>query len=155
MELDIPGFGRVILKHLVTDFTGTLSTDGELLPGVEELLDVLGISLKVHVLTADTFNMAKTELAGVKCALTTLSGSDIVEQKMSYVASLGAESVAAIGNGNNDRLMLKAAKIGIAVIEKEGCSVRAIENADIVVRSIHEALRLLVNPNRCLATLRM
>jgi hypothetical protein len=27
-ELDIPGFGNVILKHLVTDFTGTLSVDG-------------------------------------------------------------------------------------------------------------------------------
>lgn len=154
MELNIPGFGRIILKHLVADFTGTLSTDGELLPGVEDLLDALGISMKVHVLTADTFKMATTELAGVNCTLTILSGADIAEQKMSYIETLGAENVVAIGNGNNDRLMLKAARIGIAVIEKEGCAVSAIVSADIAVRSIHEALRLLVNPNRCLATLR-
>ena len=35
LELDIPGFGLVRLEHLVSDFTGTLSVDGRLLPGVK------------------------------------------------------------------------------------------------------------------------
>ncbi len=36
-ELDIPGFGSVRLEHLVSDFTGTLSVDGKLFPGVDAL----------------------------------------------------------------------------------------------------------------------
>jgi len=34
LEIAVPGFGPVRLAHLVSDFTGTLSVDGELLPGV-------------------------------------------------------------------------------------------------------------------------
>ena len=34
-SVDIPGFGEVKVEYLVSDFTGTLSVDGELLPGVE------------------------------------------------------------------------------------------------------------------------
>ncbi|NMC74942.1 MAG: hypothetical protein GYA56_11410 [Geobacteraceae bacterium] len=57
-------------------------------------------------------------------------------------------------NGNNDRLMLKAARLGIAVCEGEGCAVAALMNADIQARSIGEALGLLLNPKRLKATLR-
>lgn len=38
-ELDIPGFGFVRLEHLVSDFTGTLSVGGRLLPWVREGLN--------------------------------------------------------------------------------------------------------------------
>jgi len=38
-ELDIPGFGLIKLEHLVSDFTGTLSVDGRLLPGVKKRLN--------------------------------------------------------------------------------------------------------------------
>ena len=154
MELDIPGFGTLHLQHLVTDYTGTLSVDGSLLPGVAELLAELGQSLTVHVLTADTFGKARVELAGVACAIHILSGSDVAEQKERYIGALGADKVVAVGNGNNDRLMLKAARLGIAVIEGEGCAVSALVNADIAVRNINEALGLLTNPKRSLATLR-
>lgn len=37
-ELDISDFGFIRLEHLVSDFTGTLSIDGKLLPGVKERL---------------------------------------------------------------------------------------------------------------------
>ena len=39
LKVDIPGFGTVRLKHLVSDFTGTLSEDGKLVPGVKEMLN--------------------------------------------------------------------------------------------------------------------
>ena len=32
LEVDIPGFGQVNLKHLASDFTGTLSMHGGLAP---------------------------------------------------------------------------------------------------------------------------
>ena len=34
-SVDIPGFGEVRVEYLVSDFTGTLSVDGALLPEFE------------------------------------------------------------------------------------------------------------------------
>ena len=155
LEIDIPGFGFVRLEHLVSDFTGTLSVDGRLLPGVKETLNNVARIVKVHILTADTFGSARTACAGVDCSLSVLSGEIIDIQKERYVRELGAESVIAVGNGNNDRKMLTAARIGVAVIEGEGCSVNAILSAGICVRSIHDALGLLLSPDRIRATLRL
>ncbi|MEW6214921.1 MAG: HAD hydrolase family protein [Nitrospirota bacterium] len=153
-EIDIPGFGFVRLKHLVSDFTGTLSVDGRLLQGVRGQLNEIAKFLKVHILTADTFGKAKEELNGINCEIHILSGEDHDVQKEEYVKKLGAESVVAFGNGNNDRKMLKAARIGIAVSQGEGCAVDAIMAADIHVTSADIGLDLLLHPKRCKATLR-
>ena len=74
--------------------------------------------------------------------------------KGEYVDMLGAEKVIALGNGKNDRRMLKAARIGVAVCLKEGCATEAITSADILVISPVDALDLLLKPKRCKATLR-
>lgn len=153
-ELNIPGFGPVRLSHLVSDFTGTLSVDGRLIPGVREQLNKIAGFLKVHILTADTFGMAKTELEGINCEIHILEGINHDAQKESYVKQLVAEHVIAFGNGNNDRKMLKAARVGIAVCLKEGCATDSIKAADIFVSSITDGLDLLLNPNRMKATLR-
>ncbi len=153
-EIDIPGFGFVRLEHLVSDFTGTLSVDGKLLSGVKERLNKISEFLKVHILTADTFGKAKVELKGINCEIHILKGKDHDIQKEEYVKKLGAGSVVAFGNGNNDRKMLNAAKIGIAVCLNEGCSKDAIASADVFVISIIDALDLLLHPKRLKATLR-
>ncbi len=153
-DLMCPGFGRVELRHCVTDFTGTLSVDGRLLPGVREGLNALAKVVTVHVLTADTFGMARAELAGVDCEVYILSGENHDVQKEEFVRELGADSVIAMGNGNNDRLMLKAARLGIAVCLAEGCARDAIDAADILVLSPLDAFHLLASPNRLKATLR-
>lgn len=153
-KLDIPGFGNVRLEHLVSDFTGTLSVDGRLLPGVKERLNKLAEILKVQILTADTFGMAKAELEGIKCDIHILTGDNHDVQKERYLTDLGAERVIAFGNGNNDRLMLKAARIGVVVCLSEGCAVDAIKSADILVTSPTDALDLPLNPKRLKATLR-
>ncbi len=154
MDIDIPGFGMLHLKYLVADFTGTLACNGKLIPGVFDLLEQLAGFLEVHVLTGDTYGVAKAELAGVNCTLMVMDGSDITEQKKCHIDSLGADAVVAIGNGSNDHLMLKAARLGIAVIEGEGCAVSALLNADVAVKSIHEAFGLLLSRKACIATLR-
>lgn len=155
VSLDIPGFGRLDARHLVSDFTGTLSVDGLLLPYVAELLTDVGRIMNLHILTADTLQRAHTALKGIDCTLTVLSGADIDRQKEAYLQTLGPDQVVAIGNGSNDRLMLKAARLGIAVIEGEGCAVDVLLQADIVVRSIQDALGLVLHPMRCMATLRV
>lgn len=154
LEIDIPGFGSVKLEHMVSDFTGTLSVNGQLLPKVDVRLNRLAELMKIHILTADTFGKAQTELEGINCEIHILTGENQDVQKEEYVAKLGADSVVAFGNGNNDRRMLKAARIGIAVSEGEGCAVDAIMAANIHVRSARDGLDLLLNPKRLKATLR-
>jgi soluble P-type ATPase len=155
IELEIPGFGPLRLNHLVSDYNGTLAVDGALLPGVREKLNILAGMLDVHVVTADTFGIARRELADVHCGLHILEGENHDRQKEACVEQLGSVGVVALGNGRNDRLMLAAARIGIAVMEREGCSVAALTAADIVVQSAMDALDLLLNPKRLTATLRV
>lgn len=153
IEIDISGFGPVELKHIVSDFTGTLSVNGNILPGVKERLTRIADILQIHIITADTFGTARNELKGIRSEIHILNGPRQDIQKEEYVAGLAGEHVVAFGNGNNDRRMLKTARIGIAVTEGEGCSVEAILAASIHVRSIIEGLDLLLYPMRLKATL--
>ena len=154
VRLDIPGFGRRDLAHLVLDFNGTLAEDGRLIEGVGERLRALARELAVHVVTADTFGRARDELAGLPVTVQVLAGSDQSLAKRKLVEELGAASTVCIGNGRNDRLMLAAAGLGIAVVQKEGASSEAIAAAPVVARDIREALDLLAHPRRLTATLR-
>lgn len=153
-QLDVPGFGQIHLEYLVSDFTGTLSVDGRLMPGVKERLNSIAEFLQIHILTADTFGKAQAELEGIKCDIHILTGDNHDVQKQHYVNDLGHDKVIAFGNGKNDRLMLKAAKIGVAVCLNEGCAVDAIQASDILTTSITDALDLLLSPKRLKATLR-
>lgn len=153
-KIDIPGFGQIKLNHLVSDFTGTLSVDGKLLPGVKGRLNKIAKFLKIHILTADTFGKARAELKGINCRIHILEGKSHDIQKEKYVKKLGAENVIAFGNGNNDRKMLKTARLGMALCLSEGCSTDAIKSSDIIVKSTADALDLLLKPKRLKATLR-
>lgn len=154
IEVDIPGKEKIILDYLVSDFTGTLSVDGNLIPGVREKLNQLAEKLKIYILTADTFGKAKTALEGVKAEVIILSPGKEDEQKEEFVKKLGPDKVVAFGNGRNDRKLVKVAKIGIAVLLDEGCAVETLLNADIVVKSPIDAIELLLNPKRLIADLR-
>ncbi len=152
--IDIPGYGKLELEHYVTDFSGTLSEEGKLMPGVREKLNELSGSLTVHVLTSDTFGSALKELDGIACITHVLGGEGHTGQKRTYVEKLGADRVVSVGNGNNDVEMLRAARLGIAVCLAEGCSKEAVEAADILVASAVDSIDLLLNPKRLIATLR-
>ena len=153
-EIDIPGVGYVKLNHLVSDFTGTLSFNGKLIPGVKERLISIADFLNIHVLTSDTFGTALSELEGIPCKAHVLEGEYHDLQKEEYVERLGASFVVAFGNGNNDRKMLRAARIGIAVTEGEGCAVDILMAGAVHVTSINSGLDLLLYPKRLKATLR-
>lgn len=154
ISIDIPGFGRLALAHLVLDYNGTLAVDGKLLPGVAETLSNLAASLRIHVITADTFGLAKAQLAKLPIDLTITPAEGQAEAKLQFVRELGADTVVAIGNGRNDRKMLRAAALGIALVQGEGGAAETLASADIVSTSALEALELLRNPKRLVATLR-
>ena len=154
IEINIPGFCHLQLAHLVLDYNGTLAIDGHLIPQVGKKLTKLSHDLHIHVLTADTFGLAKTGLAGLPLDLTIAPPEDQAETKRAFVSDLGAEQVVAIGNGRNDGPMLKAAALGIALVQQEGGAVETLLSADIVSASILDALDLFNHPQRLVATLR-
>ena len=154
IELDIPGFGPLALAHLVLDMNGTLTVAGEWIEGVRERLIALSPQLDLHVLTADTYGRAGALCANLPVAVTIIEAGQEALAKRDYVVALGAQQTAAMGNGRNDARMLAEARLGIAVMEAEGCAAQAAAAATILCRGAVEALDLLLHPQRLRATLR-
>lgn len=154
IEIDIPGHETLRIEHLVLDYNGTLACDGKLLPHIDETLRLLADELTVHVVTADTFGHAREALGDLPCQLAILPPGNQAAAKMEYVQQLGATGCACIGNGRNDRLMLAAAALGIAVVQREGAAAETVKAAKVVCPDILSALELLLNPKRLIATLR-
>ena len=150
----IPGNREISVKHLVLDYNGTLAVDGMLIPNLKPLLNKLSEQLAIYVITADTFGTVEKELAGVDCEVVVIKPDEQDKQKEQFVASLGKENVVAIGNGLNDALMLASAELGIVLLQAEGAAVKTLMSADVVCRTITDALELLTNPLRLKATLR-
>ncbi|MBI4914770.1 MAG: ATPase P [Acidobacteria bacterium] len=152
LSVTIPGRAALELDHLLLDFTGTLSLDGALLPGVAERLESLARTLRVTVLTADTFGTARQALAGLPLEVRLVAtGAD----KLAFLEALGASRVVAAGNGRNDAAMLERAALGIAVVGPEGAAAGLVGVADVVVTDIRAALDLVLHPLRLTATLRV
>jgi soluble P-type ATPase len=155
IKINIPGKDETLeIGHLVLDFNGTLAVDGQIKPGVGDLLAELAGKVKIHIVTAGTFGGVDDQVKGIPCVLKILDGADQTAQKARYVEELGAENSACIGNGRNDRDMLQKAKLGILVIQEEGAAVESLLAADLVCRDIASALQLLLQPLRLTATLR-
>jgi soluble P-type ATPase len=154
IEINIPGFRDLRLAHLVLDYNGTLALDGRLLPGVAEALTFLAPQINIHIITADTFGLATAQLQGLPVTLNIVPVESQAQTKLAYITSLGGENVVAIGNGRNDQKMIEAAALGIALIQREGGSIETFTKADIALTSILDALDLLKNQKRLIATLR-
>jgi soluble P-type ATPase len=154
LEINIPGHKTLILHHLVMDYNGTLALDGILLEGVHPRLTSLSDQLSLHVITADTFGLACSQLEGLPCELAILPVEDQAHAKLAYIQRLGEDQVVAIGNGRNDRLMLQAATLGIAIVQGEGAALETCQSADVLTPNILAALDLLLFPKRLIATLR-
>ena len=154
IKIDIPGGAPLELDHLVCDYNGTLAHDGRLLEGVSRRLTALAGYLTIHVVTGDTFGLARESLTGLDISLAILAESGQREAKLDYVRRLGGERTVAIGNGSNDRDMLTATALGIAVLGPEGAAGATLAAATVVAPDILAALDLLSNPRRLVATLR-
>ena len=154
IEVNIPGRGKLSIEHLVMDVNGTLALDGILMDGVGERISRLRNRLNVHLLTADTHGGQKVidQLLGFKAIR--LQPGDEVEQKAAFVRQLGAECVAAIGQGSNDAGMLRMAALGICVMSVEGLALETLQSAHLLLPDILSALDLLEKPLRLIASLR-
>jgi len=157
IAIDIPGFGRRILRTVVSDYTGTLSCYGQLTPGVKPLLRRLSKLVELAIVTADTYGTALEQLRGIAIPhMLEQKRQDL--EKRAFVNRFDLSSVAAFGNGNNDRLLLRrvreAGGLAIAVDNGEGCALDTVRSAHLFISGARNALTLLLNPNALKATLR-
>ena len=155
--IEIPGFGTREIRTIISDYTGTLSCGGSLVSGVRErLVNLLGV-VDIRILSSDSFGTAEEQLAGVVApGILTKEKHDL--EKQDYLNGFQLKHVAAFGNGNNDRLLLRTVKEGgglaIAVDNGKGCGVDALVNANLFIVGAANALNLLLEPRSCKATLR-
>ena len=155
--IEIPGFGDRHICTVVSDYTGTLSCAGKLVPGVREKLTRIIELVDVRILSSDSFGTAERELAGIVKPEVLKTGKQDAE-KQNYVEKFDLRHIAAFGNGNNDRLLLKTVKEGgglaVAVDNGEGCAIDALLNANLFIVGAVSGLNLLLEPRSCKATLR-
>lgn len=154
MIIDIPGRGKLEIKNVVFDFNGTMAVDGRLVPGTAEMINDLANRVDFHVITADTFGTVEGQLAGVNCRVVKIPPDNQDRAKLDYVTELGLDTAMCLGNGRNDKLMLKHAALGVAVVLDEGAWVETILAADLICKSVLDALAYLAVPDRLRATAR-
>jgi soluble P-type ATPase len=154
ISISIPGWGNMEIENIVLDLNGTIAIDGKISSEMKEKINSLSDKAKIYILTADTQGTASEESSDMGVELLKVSEKDSTEVKLRVLESLDPRKTVAVGNGNNDHLILKEAALGIAVLEEEGMSAMAMKDADIVVRDISNALDLFLKPKRLIATLR-
>jgi len=154
ISIDIPGWGNLEVENVIFDLNGTLTEDGKVLAGVKERIRSLSERLKVYILTADTLGTARETVHDLQVELMIIPGEDSKRRKLDFLMTLRPEATVVFGNGNNDQLILEESGLGVAILQGEGMSREAMENADIIVKNIADAFDLLLKPQRLIATLR-
>ncbi len=154
MKIDIPNFKTLEIEHLVLDFNGTVAKDGILIEEIRPLLITLCKKLHIYIITADTFGTVLDQLKGLDIDVEILKSDNHTLEKQEFIKHLGNKNCVAIGNGNNDHLMLKEAALGIAILGDEGCSAKTLLISDLICKDIVDALELFIYPKRVIATLR-
>src|SRR5579863_2545473 len=151
IQIDIPNRGTIALRHAVFDINGTLAIDGIPIPGVADCLQSLAELLSIHLLTAGTHGNLPVLEQALGHPLHIIKNG---KEKAAYVRQLGPNTVIAFGNGANDRAMLRLAAVGVAVLAAEGMAIGTLQAADVLTTSPIDAIQLVLNPKRLIATLR-
>lgn len=154
LKITIPGVGELDIKHVVFDFNGTLATDGKLHPFLAPLFAQLKKMVDIAVLSADTYGTVQAECMDLGIDVHVLSSKNGTAEKRAFVRESGAESTICVGNGVNDAGMFEICALSLLIMGEEGCAVKTLAKADIVVKNSEDALNLLLHPKRLTATLR-
>ncbi|QKF82355.1 HAD family hydrolase [Halarcobacter ebronensis] len=154
MRIEIPGREAFEIKSIVFDYNGTIAIDGRVIEGILEQINELSKSFDFYVITADTYGTVQKELENTSCKVITIGKENQDEKKLEFIKSLDSKTVLSVGNGRNDKLMLKESILGIAILQDEGLCTQTFLNSDILVKSIFDVFGFLRDKNRLIATLR-
>jgi soluble P-type ATPase len=153
---DIPNYGKINLKNILFDMNGTIQFNGRVTKKLRREIKKLKSHFNVFLISSDTRgNLDKVALKlGVKSIKISPSGLSEAELKNNELLKLGKEETAAIGNGNNDSMMLKSAILGIAILGKEGLASKTLMNSDLAFSNCLDAIHFLMDEKKVIATLR-
>lgn len=154
MIIEIPGRQTFDIQHIIFDYNGTIALDGKVMSDVKLKIQQLAGLVNFHVVTADTYGTAERELQGIPCTVINLANSPDFSSKVEYLNFLGSQNTLSVGNGFNDKELLKQSRIGVALIQDEGLCVETLIAADIVCKSVMDVFAYIEKPNRLKATLR-
>ena len=154
MIVEIPGRETLEIKDIVFDYNGTIAIDGKLIGDVSKNINELSSSFNFYVITADTYGTVKIELENINCKVITIPALTQDISKLDFVKELGLNTCLSVGNGRNDKFMLKETALGIAILQDEGLCTETLLNSDILVKSIFDVFAFLKDSNRLIATLR-
>ncbi|MFO8017527.1 MAG: hypothetical protein R6U96_02730 [Promethearchaeia archaeon] len=156
MKIEIPNYGTLTIQNVIFDINGTLQFEGKVSEGLIQKFKELEKEYHVYLVSSDT----RGNLAELAKKLDTdyikIDDQEITatEGKKNELLKLGKEVTAAIGNGNNDSLMLKHAILGLVIIGNEGASTKTFLNADVVFHNPIAAINFLLEKKMIIATLR-
>ncbi len=151
MNIDIAGIGTINAQKIFIDYNGTIAENGDLLTGIKKNLRDLSEIYEIYVLTGDTFGTVKEAF---KDSSIEVIVAETAIAKAAVIDRYNPDHCIAIGNGSIDQLMFKKAALSFCVIEREGASVKALLEADIVVHSIYHAFEMIESPKKIIATLK-
>jgi soluble P-type ATPase len=152
---EIPNFGQCEIHNILLDLNGTLTNFGNYPTGLKYLLQEVKKFFDVYLISANTrgtLDRIADEL-GIKAIHIPKSKSE-KESKLTSLRVLNPEHTIVIGNGNNDIEIITQSKIGIAVLGNEGLSIQSLISSDLIVQSISDAFKILLDEKALIATLR-
>jgi len=143
MKYNPTNIGEIELDRILVDLNGTLSVYGEIEESTKALIEQLkNAGFEIYLISGngrgDVDQMAKQ--VGVQFFEATTS-----EEKEQVASQLDNGKCVAIGNGRIDIGMFNHAKIRIATLQSEGIHTGIIPFIDIIVPSIDDAFRLLLD----------
>ncbi len=155
INIEIDGFGKIEAEYLVSDLNGTLAMFGKVSPETKKLIKQLKSKLKIFILSADTFNNGKKIADDLGVGFHKISGTKSQAfEKCEFIQKLDPEKSIVMGNGRNDYMMFQKAKLAFGIMGEEGINPKTLKEADLVVNSPENALKMLLNPIALKAGLR-
>ena len=88
------------------------------------------------------------QMSALPCRVSVLGKENQAEAKLDYVRQLGLEQTVCIGNGRNDRLMLKAAVLGLAVVLAEGIAGETVPAAEKIFSIFEPHTDIIIKDRR-------
>ena len=153
---DIPNYGKIHIKNILFDVNGTIQFDGSIPTKVKKRIKRLKNYYNIFLISADTRGNLNQIALNLEVKSIKISPSELLEAetKNNELIKLGREETVAIGNGNNDFMMLKNAILSIAILGKEGLSSNTLMNSDLVFSNCIDAINFLMDEKKVIATLR-
>ena len=154
--ISIPNYGNITIKNVLFDMNGTIQFEGKISEKLYEKFKLLKEFYEIYLISSDT--RGNLEAIAKKLDVNyILINSDKIsheEAKCKVLMELGENVTVAVGNGNNDALMLKKALLGLAVIGKEGTTTKCVLNSDLLFPDPLSVIKFLLDEKMIIATLR-